>query len=84
MKQEMIGWQWYQLDHVQIICISLQTDNHARASQLSFYRPDALPAAQPTASNYCRHDEHMGRVAENRCGGLALSLAPFTLAIELR
>jgi len=26
----MMGWQWHQLDHMQIICISLQTDNHAR------------------------------------------------------
>jgi len=25
----MIGWQWHQLDHMQIICTSLQTDNHA-------------------------------------------------------
>jgi len=29
MKQETIGWQWHQLDHMQIICTSLQTDNHA-------------------------------------------------------
>jgi len=29
MKQEMIGWQWHQLDYMQIICTSLQTDNHA-------------------------------------------------------
>jgi len=25
----MMGWQWQQLDHVQIICTLLQTDNHA-------------------------------------------------------
>ena len=25
----MMGWQWHQLDHMQIICTSLQTDNHA-------------------------------------------------------
>jgi len=42
MKQEMTGWQWHQLDHMQIICTSLQTDNHASTSSLSFYRPDAL------------------------------------------
>jgi len=46
MKQEMMGWQWHQLDHMQIICTSLQTDNHATpAPQLStfyFFRPDAL------------------------------------------
>ena len=40
--------QWHQLDHMQI-CTSLQTDNHA-STPLSFYRPDALPAAQPTSS----------------------------------
>jgi len=28
MKQETMGWQWHQLDHMQIICTSLQTDNH--------------------------------------------------------
>jgi len=43
-------WQWRQLGHIQD-CISLQTDNHASATPLSFYRPDALPAAQPTAQN---------------------------------
>jgi len=41
-------WQWHQLGHVQV-CTSLQTDNHASTPPLSFYRPDVLPAAQPTA-----------------------------------
>jgi len=31
---------------MQIIWASLQTDNHASTSPLSFYRPDALPVAQ--------------------------------------
>jgi len=30
----------------------LQTDNHASTSPLSFYRPDAHPAAQPTVSKH--------------------------------
>jgi len=34
MKQEMMRWQWHQLDH---ICTSLQTDNHASTSSLSFF-----------------------------------------------
>jgi len=38
-------WQWHQL--------ALQTDNHASTPQISFYRPDALPAAQPTVSKHC-------------------------------
>jgi len=42
-------WQWHQLGHMQVYT-SLQTDNHANTQTLSFYRPDALPAAQPTAS----------------------------------
>jgi len=34
------------------ICTSLQTDNHASIPPLSFYRPDTLPAAQPTAPKH--------------------------------
>jgi len=30
----MMGWQWHQLDHMQIICTSLQTDNHASTSSV--------------------------------------------------
>jgi len=32
MKQEIMGWLWHQLDNTQIICTSLQTDNHASTS----------------------------------------------------
>jgi len=46
----VLGWQRHQLDHMQTICTSLQTDNHTNTSSLNFYRPDALPDAQPTAS----------------------------------
>jgi len=53
LEQEMMGWQWHQLDHMQIICTSLQIDNHTSTSPLSFCRLDALPAAQPTASKHC-------------------------------
>jgi len=51
LEQEMIWWQWHQLDHMQIICTSLQTDNYASTLPLSFYRPDSIPAAQPTLSS---------------------------------
>ena len=44
-------WQWHQLGHMQV-CTLLQTDNHASTPSLSFYRPDALPTAHPTASNH--------------------------------
>jgi len=36
MKEETVGWQWHQLDHMQITCTSLQTDNHGRTSSLNF------------------------------------------------
>ena len=42
-------WQWHQLGHMQV-CTLLQTDNHASNHHSVFYRPDALPAAQPRAS----------------------------------
>jgi len=50
----MTGWHWHQLDHMQIVCTSLQTDNHDITSPLSSYRPDALPAAQATVSKHWR------------------------------
>ena len=40
------------------ICIAslhLIPDNHANIPPSVFYRPDALPAAQPTASKHWRH-----------------------------
>jgi len=46
------GWQWHQLDHMQTVCTSLQTDNHTHTSSLNFYRPDALPGAQPAVSKH--------------------------------
>jgi len=46
------GWQWHQQDHMQTICTSLQTDNHNDTSSLNFYRPVALPDAQPTVSKH--------------------------------
>jgi len=36
MKQEMMEWQWHQLDHTQIICTSLQRGNHASTSSVNF------------------------------------------------
>jgi len=44
-------WQWHQLGYMQVYT-SLQTDNHASTLHSVFYRLDALPAAQPTASKH--------------------------------
>jgi len=56
-------WRWHQLGHLQV-CISLQTDNHASTPPLKvFYRLDALPAAQPTASKHWRQKSTEGKEA---------------------
>jgi len=42
----MMGWQWHQLDHMQIICTSLQTDNYASTSSVFIGRMLFLPPNQ--------------------------------------
>ena len=45
----MMRWQWHRLDHMQIICTSLQTDNHTSTSPLGFLTgrmPFLLPNQQ--------------------------------------
>ena len=59
-------WQWHQLGQMQI-CTSLQTDNHASTSLLIFYRPDALPATQPTASKHWRQLVHNTKCKLETC-----------------
>jgi len=41
-------WQWHQLGHMQV-CTSLQTDNHASTSSLSFLQA-GCPSCHPTNS----------------------------------
>jgi len=44
----MMGWQWHQLDHMQIICTSLHTDNCASTSPLSHLTSQFLQAGCPS------------------------------------
>ena len=60
-------WQWHQLGHMEI-CTSLQTDNHASTPPLRLYRPDALSAAQPTASKHWRFYESLAQVDSKSAG----------------
>jgi len=48
----VLGWQWHLLADMQTICTSLQTDNRINTSSLNFYRPAAVPDAQPTVSKH--------------------------------
>jgi len=41
-QKEMMGSQWHQLGHMQIIFTSLQTDNHASTSSLSSFTGQIL------------------------------------------
>jgi len=41
-----MGCQWYQLDHMQIICTSLQTDDHTSISLLNFLLAGCSSACQ--------------------------------------
>ena len=44
-------WQWHQQDHMQV-CTLLQTETTPAPHHSVFYRPDALPATQPTGSKH--------------------------------
>jgi len=55
---EMMGWQCHQLDHMQIICTSLQTDNHVSTSPLSFFTGQ-MPFLTP--NQQCQSTEGMLR-----------------------
>jgi len=67
LKARDSEWQWHQLGHMQV-CTSLQTDNHASTPPLSFYRPDALPAAQPTAPKHFTSKRHQICSVHVTCG----------------
>jgi len=44
-----MAWQWHQLNHMQIICTSLQTDNHASTPPLINLQA-GCPSCCPTNS----------------------------------
>jgi len=70
-------WQWHQLGQMQV-CTSLQTDNHANTHRSVFYRPDALPATQPTASKHWRQ-----RPMNTSCNNWANANCNSTITITL-
>jgi len=54
MKQETMAWQWHQLDHMQIMCTSLQTYNHANTPSLNFFTGQMLSL---TTNQQCQSTE---------------------------
>jgi len=55
-------WQWHQLGHMQV-CISLQTDNHASTTPLSFLQT-GCPSCRQTNSVKALKAKHK---AQNEC-----------------
>jgi len=49
MKQEMMAWQWHQLEHMQIISTSLQTET-TPVPQHSVFLQAGCPSCHPTNS----------------------------------
>jgi len=37
MKEELMEWHWHKQNHTQIICTSLQRDNHANTTSFKFF-----------------------------------------------
>jgi len=65
MKQEMIGWQWHQVDHMQIICTLLQTETYASTLSLNFFTSRVLflmPHQQCQKHCYVMHNNVMGNL----------------------
>jgi len=73
--------QWHQLDHMQTICTSLQTDNHTNTSSLNFYRPNALPDAQPTLSKHWKACQVSFREDIEIASGIMCSIAFIALTL---
>ena len=48
-------WQWHQLGIISKSAPRTRQITMTAPRHSVFYRPDALPAAQPTASKHCRH-----------------------------
>jgi len=65
LKQETVsgsGIRW-----AICVCTLLQTDSHTGTHHSVFYRPDALPATQPTASKHWRNNSPGQRAVKRVC-----------------
>jgi len=64
-----LGWQWHQLDRMQTICTSLQTDNHTNTSSLNVYRLANRLALFLMPKQQCQSTES---IAVSKCMSLEL------------
>jgi len=56
----ILGWQWHQLDHMQTICTSLQTDNHHSifTGRMLFLTPNKLKLLDRDSSSQSNLSHH--------------------------
>jgi len=59
-----MGWLWHQLDHMQIVCTSLQTDNHALTNH-SFFT-GRMPFLPPNQQLHSTEGTLCCKIKENR------------------
>jgi len=81
MKQEMMGWQWHQLYHTQIICTSLQTDNRdCLQAGCSSWRPinsvKALNAIAEQPSRDCKPQQRSPYYASINNNNFTAAISP--------
>jgi len=84
----MMEWQWHQLDHMQVICTSLQTDNHASTSSLNFFTCQMLflmPYQQHQSMiAVCSLDQYTSKTARLYCERRLSSLERRDLQASIR
>jgi len=85
LEQEMMGWQWHQLDHMQIICTLLQTDHHSSThhsfliGQIPFLPPNQqCQSTEGTKETSGQSNLTTGRIAaaHGRFNGIEGTLVP--------
>jgi len=56
LEQEMMAQQWHQLDHMQVIGTSLQTDKHASTSPLKLLQAGCTSCCQTNSVEVLKAD----------------------------
>ena len=64
LKQEMMGWQWHQLNRMQIICTSLLTDSYASTSSLHIFT-GRMPFLPPNQQRQSTEGKNVVRIHVN-------------------
>jgi len=80
----MMGWQWHQLDHMQIICTSLQTNNHSIFTDRMLFLPHTHHSMSPI--NLLHHFYSLSHCQKNsKCEKkLIKKLIEINLKLQLR